>query len=70
MFAYAHRAKLKEMSIIHFDNLEEQNIEEVLDYLQTNWPDKLKMFAFDANNEEGKYGSANYYIRGIKTVSN
>ena len=55
------------MRKIHFDNLKQQNSKEVLDYLVANCPDKLKIFVFDANT--ASYGTAEYYIEGIKKVN-
>ena len=58
------------MRKIHFDNLKKkENSKEVLDYLIANCPAKLKIFAFDANTCAGVYGSAEYFIEGIKKVN-
>ena len=57
------------MRKIHFGYLKEEKSKEVLDYLVDNCPDKLKIFALDANADVGVYGSAEYYIEGIKKVN-
>ena len=67
VFQVAKWVKFTELRKIHFDNLKQQNNKEVLDYLVANCPDKLKIFAFDANAT--LYGSAEYYIEGIKKVN-
>ena len=68
VFNFAKKVKFSEMRILHFDNLKDQNINVILNFLLSNWPNKINTFVFDANTEEGKYGSIKYYIEGIKKV--
>ena len=56
------------MRTLHFENLKEQKILEILNYLQSDLSRAFNTFAFDANTEEGKYGSSEYYIEGIMMV--
>ena len=68
VFNFAKKIKFSEMRTLHFENLKEQKILEILNYLRTDLPNKLNTFAFDANTEEGKYGSSQDYIEGITNV--
>ena len=68
VFQVAKLVKFTEMRKIYFDYLKEEKSKEVLDYLVANCPDKLKIFALDAATSTGVYGSAEYYIEGIKKV--
>ena len=48
--------------IVNFN--EEQN-KDILDYLNYNWPDQLRVFYFSASTH---FGSADYYLNGITEV--
>ena len=54
------------MRKIHFDGIKKEESEEVLEYLVSNCPDKLRIFAFEANYG---FGNGDFYLKGIEKVS-
>ena len=67
VFGLAKATKFREVRKIHFDNINEEESKEVLDYLMSNCPDKLSIFAFDANCFG--FGNGDFYVKGIEKVS-
>ena len=63
----AKATRFREVRKIHFDNILKEESKEVLEYLVYNCPDKLTIFAFDANS--GGYGNGDFYVKGIEKVS-
>ena len=66
VFALAKTTRFKEVRKIHFDNIIEES-KEVLEYLVSNCPHKLTIFAFDANTVY--HGNGDFYVKGIEKVS-
>ena len=62
-------AKFEEMRKLHFENLKEEESMELIDYLISNYPKKLRIFAFDASFDTW-YGSGDFYLEGIEKVRN
>ena len=62
----AKATMFREVRKIHFDYIKNEESKEVLEYLVANCPDKLKIFAFDANTY---YGNGDFYVKGIEKVS-
>ena len=58
------------MKGINIWNFEEEQNEELLDYLTHNWPVQLREFEFNACTDigEGVYGWTDYYLDGIAKV--
>ena len=69
VFALAKATRFREVSKIHFVYIEEEESNEVLEYLVANCPDKLRIFAFDAETEGYGYGNGDFYVKGIEKVS-
>ena len=67
VLALAKATRLREVRKIHFDNINKEKSKEVLEYLVSNCPDKLTIFAFDANIAD--FGNGNFYLKGIEKVS-
>ena len=67
VLALAKATRFREVKKIHFDNIYEEESKEVLEYLVSNCPDKLRIFVFDANT--GSYGKGDFYLKGIEKVS-
>ena len=67
VFGLAKATRFREMRKIHFDNIKKEESKEVLEYLVSNCPHNLKIFAFDANNVY--YGNGDFYVKGIEKVS-
>ena len=65
VFSLAKATRFREVRKIHFDNIYEES-KKVLEYLVYNCPDKLTIFAFDADTI---YGNGNFYLKGIEKVS-
>ena len=65
VLSLAKTTKLMEMKKIHFENIKKDQSKDVLDYLNDNCPEKLRIFCFDAND---KYGAGDFYIKGIEKV--
>ena len=65
----AKATRFREIRKIHFDNIEKEESKEVLEYLVSNCPDKLKIFAFDANTDDEEFGNGDFYLKGIEKVS-
>ena len=68
MLGLAKATKFIEMKKIHFGFIDEEESKEVLEYLMSNCPDKLRIFAFDANNYP-YFGNGDFYVKGIEKVS-
>ena len=68
VLALARTTRLREVKKIHFENIEKAESKEVLEYLGSNCPHKLRIFAFDANNYP-YYGNGDFYVKGIEKVS-
>ena len=66
VFWLAKATRFREVRKIHFDNIKEEKGNEVLDYLVSNFPQKLRIFAFEANI---KFGNGDFYLEGIEKVS-
>ena len=62
----AKATRLGEVRKIHFEYINEES-KEVLEFLVSNCPDKLTIFAFDANILG--YGNGDFYLKGIEKVS-
>ena len=67
VFALARATRFREAKKIHFDNIDKEESKEVLEYLVSNCPDKLTIFAFDANTSS--FGNGDFYLKGIEKVS-
>ena len=68
VFELAKATRFKEVRKIHFDYIEKEESKEVLEYLVSNCPHKLRIFAFDANTRYC-YGNGDFYLKGIEKVS-
>ena len=68
VFKLAKATKFKELRKIHFEWIKEEENKEVLDYLVSNCPDKLRLFAFDAKTFPD-FGNGDFYLKGIEKVS-
>ena len=66
VFGLAKATRFREVRKIHFDNIKEENSNEVLDYIVSNCPQKLRILAFEANI---KFGNGDFYVKGIEKVS-
>ena len=66
VFGLAKATRFREVRKIHFDYILKEESKEVLEYLVSNCPHKLTIFAFDADTE---YGNGNFYVKGIEKVS-
>ena len=62
----AKATRFREVKKIHFEYIGYEESKEVLEYLVSNCPDKLTIFAFDASF---LYGNGNFYVKGIEKVS-
>ena len=62
----AKATRFREVKKIHFENIEKEESKEVLEYLVSNCPHKLSIFAFDANY---RFGNGDFYVKGIEKVS-
>ena len=70
VFGVAKATRFKEMRKIHFYNINFEESKEVLEYLVSNCPHKLKIFAFDAHTGIGNsFGNGDFYVKGIEEVS-
>ena len=67
VLALAKATRFREMKKIHFEWIYEEESKEVLEYLVSNCPHKLTLFAFDANI--GGFGNGDFYVKGIEKVS-
>ena len=68
VLALAKATRFREVKKIHFDSILNEESKEVLEYLVFNCPDKLRIFAFDADTAIG-YGNGDFYVKGIEKVS-
>ena len=66
VFGIAKATRFREVRKIHFENIEKEESKEVLEYLVSNCPHKLRIFAFDANT---CFGNGDFYVKGIEKVS-
>ena len=66
VFLLARATRFREVRKIHFEYIKEEESKEVLEYLVSNCPDKLRLFAFEADTE---YGNGDFYVKGIEKVS-
>ena len=75
VFGLAKATRFREMKKIHFEYIKKEESKEVLEYLLSNCPHKLKIFAFEANTGYGMfglsiyYGNGDFYVKGIEKVS-
>ena len=67
VFALSKLTRFREMRKIHFIGFMKEESKEVLEYLVSNCPDKLKIFAFD--DDGTGYGNGDFYMKGIEKVS-
>ena len=65
----AKATRFREIRKIHFNSILKEESKEVLEYLVSNCPDKLAIFAFDANTGGYFYGNGDFYVKGIEKVS-
>ena len=65
VFRLAKATRFREVRKIHFKGIREES-KEVLEYLVSNCPHKLTIFAFDA---DCYYGNGDFYVKGIEKVS-
>ena len=71
----AKATRFREMRKIHFEYILNEESKEVLEYLVSNCPHKLRIFAFDACiftdifGFETYYGNGDFYLKGIEKVS-
>ena len=66
VFSLAKATRFREVRKIHFDYIKKEESKEVLEYLVSNCPHKLRIFAFEANSE---FGNGDFYVKGIERVS-
>ena len=66
VLALAKATRFREVRKIHFECIKEES-KEVLEYLVSNCPHKLTIFAFDANT--AGFGNGDFYAKGIEKVS-
>ena len=66
MLGIAKATRFREMKKIDFRAILKEESKEVLDYLVSNCPDKLRIFAFDAH---ACFGNGDFYLKGIEKVS-
>ena len=69
VFLLAKATRFREVSKIHFIGFKKEESKEVLEYLVSNCPHKLTIFAFDAYTYTGKFGNGDFYLKGIEKVS-
>ena len=71
VFGLAKATRFREMRKIHFYNIKKEESKEVLEYLVSNCPQKLTIFAFEANTGlvAMVYGNGDFYVKGIEKVS-
>ena len=67
VLALAKATRFREVRKIEFYNIDEEESKEVLKYLVSNCPHKLRIFAFDAGS--GYHGNGDFYLKGIEKVS-
>ena len=68
VFSLAKAVRLREIRKLSFYSMKEEESKELLDYLTSNCPLKLKLFTFDARNTSG-YCSGDFYLEGILKVT-
>ena len=73
VFGLAKTTRFREVRKIHFEYIDKEESKEVLEYLLSNCPQKLRIFAFDANTAGlfgiSYYGNGDFYLKGIEKVS-
>ena len=70
VLALAKTTRFREVRKIHFRYIYKEENKEVLEYLVSNCPHKLRLFAFDANTGYGNgFGNGDFYLKGIEKVS-
>ena len=67
VFLLAKATRFREVRKMHFYNIEKEESKEVLEYLVSNCPHKLSIFAFDAGPYN--FGNGDFYVKGIEKVS-
>ena len=65
VFGLAKATRFREARKIYFEKINDKS-KEVLEYLVSNCPDKLRIFGFEANN---RYENGDFYLKGIEKVS-
>ena len=68
VFGLAKATRFREMRKIHFERIYKEESKEVLEYLVSNCPHKLRIFAFDANTDYPYFGNGDFYLKGIEKV--
>ena len=68
IFSFAKVAKCNQIKKICFENLQQEESKEILDYLTENCPEELEAFCFTANTPGCIYGEGDYYLKGIEKV--
>ena len=63
----AKATRFREVRKIHFEYILKEESKEVLEFLVSNCPHKLRIFTFDANT--GMFGNGDFYLKGIEKVS-
>ena len=66
VFGLAKATRFREVKKIYFIYIKEEESKEVLEYLVSNCPLKLRIFAFDAGF--GFIGNGDFYLKGIEKV--
>ena len=66
VLALAKATRFREVRKIHFEYIYKEESKEVLEYLVSNCPHKLRIFAFDADT---CFGNGDFYVKGIEKVS-
>ena len=67
VFKLAKATRFREVRKIHFVGIEKEKSKEVLEYLVSNCPEKLRIFAFEASITAFENGD--FYLKGIEKVS-
>ena len=65
----AKATRFREVRKIHFECILKEESKEVLEYLVSNCPHKLRIFAFDAYTGIFGFGNGDFYVKGIEKVS-
>ena len=68
VFALAKAVKSRQMRKIRIENFKSEENKDILNYLINNCPEKLRIFYFDSDTDEG-YCSVDYYLEGIQKVT-
>ena len=66
--AIAKDVNIIQMRKIVIGNFKSEENEDILDYLINGCPEKLRIFYFNSDTDEG-YSSGDYYLEGIRKVT-